>query len=125
MGKSSKSAWELEREKVFGDEMRVQMHATPSEAHIKRAAEYAGLDGPDLLPRFDSVAGLLVYVQSLRAAGGSGEAFNIFVDRFQPKPSRPQVAVITPGANGGAPMASRDNEEQSSAQRYYDDVMNA
>lgn len=126
MGKSAdKSAWEKDRERVLAVELRSIMHEEPSKVHLDRAAEAVGLtsDNLGLMPLFRTNAQLIAWVRSVKAASGSADAFADFADRFDPKPSRPSVAVVTPGVGGAAaPVASTNSEEQTAAENFYDKI---
>jgi hypothetical protein len=115
---------QLDKDGIVGRALSDRIHQEPSEIHRARAAELVNID-PAELPLFLTVADLLVWVQTVKAAGGNMEAWRDIVDRFQPKPSRPTVAVITPGAGTSAPMASQNSEEQASAENYFDELQNA
>lgn len=127
MGKSAeKSAWEKDRERLLAVELRSIMHQEPSEVHLRRAAEAAGLTEEDrgLMPLFKTNAQLIAWIRSVKAASGNPDAFSDFADRFDPKPSRPSVAVVTPNAGGAAaPVASTNTEEQTAAENFYDQLV--
>ena len=93
--------------------MQQALHASPSVAHIDRAAEAVGMDR-NLIPHCDSVAELVAFVMSVKAAGGDDKAINAFLDRFSPKASRNSTDV-TINDGGEARQSANEGEEQSAA----------
>lgn len=107
---------DLDQDGIFDEALSDAVHEEPHPVHYERAADVCGFDSVDVFPRFPSVAKLIAFVFSVRAAAGDDKAANAFLDRFTPKAARatanPQQAATA------APSASSNPEEKSAAESY-------
>ena len=111
----------LDEDGIVGTSLQNVMHDAPMEVHNDRAAEAIGMDRA-LLPIFGTVAELLAFVLTVKAAGGQDVAIKEILDRFTPKAGRP-VAQVDLNVGGAAPpMASKNTEEQAAATNYMDSL---
>jgi hypothetical protein len=108
----------LEDDGIFGQELQLIAHDSPSEVHYDRAAEAVGMDR-NLVPACSTIAELLAFVLSVKAAGGQEKAMAEFLDRFAPKASR-NGAVDVNIASAAPPVASQNSAEQAAASNYMD-----
>ncbi len=109
----------LEDDGIIGESLQNVMHDAPMDVHMERASDAIGLDR-NLLPIFGTVAELLAFVLTVKAAGGQDTAIKEILDRFQPKAGRP-AAQVDLNLNGTAPpVASKNTEEQAAATNYMD-----
>lgn len=106
----------LDQDGIISEELQAVVHSPPTEAHIDRAAEAVGMDRA-LLPHCATVAELLAFVLSVKAAGGDDKAITAILDRFAPKASR-SATDVTISNSGGAPVASSDADEEAAAANY-------
>lgn len=110
----------LDQDGIVSDELQQVMHAAPTDAHIDRAAEAVGMDRA-LVPHCATVAELLAFVISVKAAGGDDKAIAALLDRFAPKASRTATDVNI-NTGGGSPVASSDAEEEKAAAAYMESL---
>ncbi len=105
----------LDQDGIVSEELQAVVHSPPTDAHIDRAAEAVGMDRA-LVPHCATVAELLAFVISVKAAGGDDKAITAILDRFAPKASRNATEVNINA--GGAPVASSDADEEAAAANY-------
>ena len=106
----------LDQDGIISEELQAVVHSPPTEAHIDRAAEAVGMDRA-LLPHCATVAELLAFVISVKAAAGDDKAITAILDRFSPKASR-NATDVTINNGGGAPVASSDADEERATANY-------
>ncbi len=106
----------LDQDGIVSEELQAVVHSAPTDAHIDRAAEAVGMDR-SLVPHCATVAELLAFVISVKAAGGDDKAITAILDRFAPKASR-NATDVTINNGGGSPVASSDAEEEKAAASY-------
>ena len=105
----------LDQDGIVSEELQAVVHSPPTDAHIDRAAEAVGMDRA-LVPHCATVAELLAFVISVKAAGGDDKAITAILDRFAPKASRNATEVNI--NSGGSPVASSDADEEAAAANY-------
>jgi len=110
----------LEDDGLFSEEIQAIVHDQPAQVHYDRAAEAVGMDR-NLVPSCSTVAELLAFVLSVKAAGGQDTAMKEFLDRFSPKAAR-NGAVDVNVQGVAAPVASSNSEEQAAAVSYMDSL---
>lgn len=106
---------DLDADGIIGAAIQDVVHDAPHEVHYDRAAEVCGVDRMDI-PVVSSVAELLAFVLSVRAAGGNDKAMEALIDRFSPKAARTATDVTLKTTN--APSASGTPEEKQAAEDY-------
>jgi hypothetical protein len=106
---------QLDQDGIISEELQAVVHLPPTEAHYDRAAEAVGLDR-NLVPHVATVAELLAFVLSVRAAGGDDKAMAAILDRFSPKASRNSTDINV--SSGGSPVTSASPEEAEAAANY-------
>lgn len=106
----------LDQDGIVSEELQAVVHSPPTDAHLDRAAEAVGMDRA-LVPHCATVAELLAFVLSVKAAGGDDKAITAILDRFAPKASR-SATDVTINNGGGAPVASSDADEEAAAASY-------
>ena len=111
----------LEDDGLFSEEIQAIVHDQPAQVHYDRAAEAVGMDR-NLVPSCSTVAELLAFVLSVKAAGGQDTAMKEFLDRFSPKAARNATAVDVNVSGAAAPVASSNSEEQAAAESYMDSL---
>ena len=110
----------LDQDGIISEELQLVMHTAPTDAHIDRAAEAVGMDRA-LVPHCATVAELLAFVISVKAAGGDDKAIAALLDRFAPKASRTATDVNI-NTGGGSPVASSDADEERAAAAYMESL---
>ena len=105
----------LDQDGIVSEEIQAVVHAPPTDAHYDRAAEAVGMDR-SLVPHCATVAELLAFVLSVKAAGGDDKALAAILDRFSPKASRNSTDINV--SSGGSPVASNSPEEAEAAASY-------
>jgi len=106
---------DLDQDGVFSQALTESANDAPREEHIEAAARTLMLD-PVAIPLFETVADLIAYVLSVRAAGGDDKAISAFLDRFSPKTTKSEAKVD--GSLFGPPSASKSPEERREAENY-------
>ena len=106
----------LDQDGIVSEELQAVVHSPPTDAHIDRAAEAVGMDR-NLVPHCATVAELLAFVISVKAASGDDKAITAILDRFAPKASR-NATDVTINNGGGSPVASSDAEEEKATASY-------
>jgi hypothetical protein len=105
----------LDQDGIISEEIQAVVHSAPTEAHYDRAAEAVGMDR-NLIPHVATVAELLAFVLSVKAAGGDERAMAAIIDRFSPKASRSSTDINV--NSGGSPVTSASPEEAEAAANY-------
>lgn len=108
---------DLDADGIVSGAIQDVIHDRPHEVHRERAAEVCGFKDPALLPAFETVAELIAFVVSVRAAAGDDKQLATILDRFSPKAARTQVDVNA-GNGAGAPVSSSNPEEKQAAEDY-------
>lgn len=111
-------AWdqlELDQDGLFSIALSDAAHDVPREEHIEAAAKVLMLQAVNI-PHVDTVADLISYVVSVRAAGGDDKAVALFFDRFSPKMTKSEAKVDA--STFGAPVSSRNPEEKRESETY-------
>lgn len=109
----------LEDDGIITEAIQNIIHDRPSPVHFDRAAEVCGMDR-NLVPQCASIAELLAFVLSVKAAGGQDIAIKEFLDRFAPKAARATTQVDVNVGGQASPVASQNSEEQKAAETYMD-----
>lgn len=114
--------WEkvdLDQDGIVSSAIQEVIHDTPHPVHYDRAAEACQIDRHDI-PAFPTVADLLAFVLSVRAAAGDDKAVAAIIDRFSPKAARSAADLAS--TSSAAPSASSSAEEKQVAQDYMDSL---
>lgn len=110
---------ELDTDGLFSIALSDAAHDAPREEHIEAAARSLMLE-PLNIPRFGTVADLIAYVLSVRAASGDDKAIASFLDRFSPKTAKSESKVDA--SVFGTPTASKNPEERRESENYMEMV---
>ena len=106
---------ELDSDGIISGAIQDVVHDVPHEVHYERASEICSIDRMEM-PVFATVAELLAFVMSVRAAAGNDKAMEAIIDRFSPKAARTATDVTVKTTN--APSASGSPEERQAAENY-------
>ncbi len=106
----------LEEDGIFSAAIQALAHESPEPIHIRRAAEALAVEEHEV-PVVGTIADLIVYVLSVKAAGGNEAAMKEFLDRFAPKAARVGAIDLNIGSQAG-PVASANADEQAAATDY-------
>jgi len=110
----------LEDDGIVSENIQQIIHDAPSEIHMDRAAEAVGGCDRNMVPVCATVAELLAWVLTVKAASGQDTAMKEVLDRFAPKAARAATNVDVNVQGAAAPMASKNSEEQGAAVSYMD-----
>tara|TARA_S200002703_G_scaffold119851_1_gene105589 strand:- start:775 stop:1206 length:432 start_codon:yes stop_codon:yes gene_type:complete len=108
---------ELDTDGIFSIALSDAVHDVPREEHVEAAARTLMLE-PVNIPRCDTVADLIAYVLSVRAASGDDKAIASLLDRFSPKLAKAETKVDA--ALFGSPSASKNAEERRESENYME-----
>ena len=108
---------ELDTDGIFSIALSDVVHDVPRQEHIEAAAKSLMLL-PVNIPRCDTVADLIAYVLSVRAASGDDKAIASLLDRFTPKLAKAETKVDA--AMFGSPSVSKNPEERRESETYMD-----
>jgi hypothetical protein len=111
----------LEDDGIISEAIQDIVHDRPSQVHFDRAAEVCGGDR-NSVPQCATIAELLAFVLSVKAAMGQDIAIKEFLDRFAPKAARAATQVDVNVGGQAAPVASQNSEEQRAAVSYMDEL---
>jgi len=110
---------DLTADGLLNSELAAVMHLPPSEIHRMSAAEALGLMSVDQLPHMATVAELMAWVLSVKAASGDDKATNALLDRFSPKAAREASTTVNVNAGDSAPAVASESAEEAKAARDY------
>ena len=112
---------ELSADGLFDIALSDVAHDPPRPEHIRAAATVLMLDDHEI-PTCASVAELVAYVTSVRAAGGDDKAIDRFLDRFSPKTTKSEQKVDQ--SIFGSPQRSANESEERAAENFMDELRN-
>lgn len=116
--KTKAKAWErvdLAEDGILSAGLQQALHDMPHQAHLDAVAQMANIDEASI-PRFDTVAELLTWVQTVLAAGGNPQAMKLIADRLAPVVTKTEEKVDL--TQRGAPVASSNDVERQEAESY-------
>ena len=111
--------WEkrdLDQDGIVSAAIQDVIHDVPHPVHYDRAAEAVQLDRAEI-PAFETVADLLAFVLSVRAAAGDDKAVAAIIDRFSPKAAR-SANELASNTGASAPSSSDTPEDKQAAEDY-------
>ena len=116
--KTRKKAWDavdLAEDGILSAELQDALHGQPHAAHIAAAGQMASID-PATIPRFETVAALIVWVQTVLAAGGNPQATKLIADRLSPVITKSEEKIDV--QQRGAPSSSKNAVEREASEAY-------
>ena len=112
---------ELSADGLFDIALSDAAHDPPRPEHIRAAATVLQLEDHEV-PHCASVAELIAYVSSVRAAGGDDKAIDRFMDRFSPKVAKAEQKVDH--SVFGTPQRSANATEEQKAEDFMNELRN-